>query len=753
MKKPISYQILIAAITLLLLVLACSPLDLLEPTPGPTSTPVAGQNTATPSSTTTSLPPTTPTWAPTATPLPPTATNTPAPPTPTPTSPPPTATLAPPTATPLPPTATPVPPTVSPTPVTITDWRGEYYPNPSLQPPPKLVRNDRVVDFTFASGASPVPGLPADNWSARWSRTWTFDEGTYRFHLLVDDGARLWINGQLLIDAWADGPAREFSRDLYLKGQASIQLDYYNHLGEGRARLNWERITQFEGWLGSYYATRDLSGLPVFQRGDPTINFDWGSGSPRSDIPADNFSVRWTRRVGLDQAGNYQFVAESDDGVRLWVDGTLVIDAWQDGRGTHQGTIRLPAGQHDLRVDYYEHLGGAYIQVGWSYLAAPTPSPTPTFTPLPPTATPAPGRPSLALQPKAGPLGQPFTASGSGWPANTVVNLSLVRPLPKPGMALPLTQVGTNSAGAFSTQVVVPREQGWEALPSAIVVAQTTDQSIDLQAAYLLQPELRQIQFTPLPAPEPRAAEPEPFYLVLDSEAAWSQWFGPEPPRADPPIDWQQEIVLAAFLGVQPAEVQPQITSLVERDGTISAWLSVIMDHRVTPGQGQPARVMARVPRSDLVQPGRRQIGEPIFVFLDASGNVLARGTMGQLEAPLVVPLMEEPGLQAPAPEGTALSDSAGPLTAQATEAAAEAAAEATAPALAAPREAPAEGPTEAAAQVEAPPPAAAEPGTTGAQPVRTLANWLVIGLGIALLVVVLLAAGGLGLYFWSRRR
>jgi hypothetical protein len=751
-KRQISYLILLAALGLSLLIIACNPLGLLEPTPAPTATPLARQDTPTPTDTPTLVPSPTPT----ATVLPPTDTATPTftalPPTQTPTLPP-TATPVPPTATPLPPTATPVPPTATPTPVVITDWRGEYYPNPSLQPPPQVVRNDRVVDFTFASGTSPVPGLPAENWSARWSRTWNFDEGTYRFHLLVDDGARLWINGQLLIDAWADGPARKFTGDLYLKGQTSIQLDYYNHLGEGRVRLNWEQITQFEGWLGTYYATRDLSGLPVFQRGDPNINFDWGSGSPRSDIPADNFSVRWTRRLSFDQTGNYQFVAESDDGVRLWVDGTLVIDAWQDGRSTHQGTIRLSAGQHDLRVDYYEHLGNAYIQVGWSYLAAPTPAPTPTFTPLPPTATPAPGRPTLALQPEAGPLGQPFTASGSGWPANTVVNLSLVQPLPKPGKGLPLAQVSTNGAGTFRSQVVVPKGQGWEGLPSAILVAQTADQSIDLQAAYLLQPALEQIQFTPFPATEPRAAEPEPLYLVLDSQAAWSQWFGPEPPQANPPIDWQQEIVLAAFLGLQPADVQPQITSLVKREDTVSAWLSVILNERTIPEQGQPAQVMVRVPRSELPLTGKKQYGELTFVFLDASGNVLAQGPMGQLESPLVASIMEEPSLAAPTAEGTALSDSAGPLAAEATAPVAEATAEATAPALAAPREAPTEGPTEVATQVEAPPPAAAATGVPGAQPVRSLANWAITLLGIALLVVVLLAAGGLGLYLWSRRR
>ena len=708
----------------------------MEPTPGPTATPLARQDTPTPIP---SLTPPATVVAPTDSPTPlPTdsATPTALPPTWTPT--PPTAA----TATPQSPTATPTP-----SPVAITDWRGEYYTNPSLQPPPQVVRNDRVVDFSFPAGTSPAPGLPAENWSARWSRTWTFDEGTYRFHLLVDDGARLWINGQLLIDAWADGPAREFSRDLYLKGQASIQLDCYNRLGEARARLNWERVTQFEGWLGTYYASADLSGLPILQRGDATVNFDWGSGSPRSDLPADNFSVRWTRRVSFDQAGAYRFVADSDDGVRLWVDGALLIDAWRDGSGSHEGTINLSAGQHDLRVEYYEHLGGAHIQVGWAYLSAPTATLTPSPTPILPTATPAPDRPHLVLQPEAGPLGQPFTISGSGWPANAAINLSLVRPLPKPGVALPLAQVTANSAGAFGTQVVVPRNDGWEGLPSAIVVAQTVDRGVDLRAAYLLQPKLADVSFATFPAPQPRATGPEPLYLALDSQAAWSQWFGSAPPPADPPIDWQNEIVLAAFLGLQPPDLQMDVSAIVQRESTVSVWLTSAFDERLVPGQGQgePTNLMMRVPRGEMPQPGRSRQGELTFVFLDAKGSVLAQGPMGVLDASRVAPMMEERLLPEPTPEGTALSDAAvEPLV----EAEAAAPVEATAQPLA-----PTVAVAEAPAQVEAPPSAPAEPRATAAQPARTLANWIVTGLGIALLIVVLLATGGLALYFWSRRR
>ena len=137
-----------------------------------------------------------------------------------------------PTNTPLPPTNTPVPPTATPSltptppPPRITDWRGEYFDDPALQPPAVVVRNDRVVDFQWGAGESPAAGIPNENYSARWTRDWNFETGNYRFEVVVDDGARLWVGGNLIVDAWTDGAPREFASTLYLQGQVPIRLEY-----------------------------------------------------------------------------------------------------------------------------------------------------------------------------------------------------------------------------------------------------------------------------------------------------------------------------------------------------------------------------------------------------------------------------------------------------------------------------------------------------------------------------------------------
>ena len=104
-------------------------------------------------------------------------------------------------------------------------------------------------------------------------------------------------------------------------------------------------------------------------RTDHTIDFNWGSAAPNSAVQADNFSVRWSGQVLAPAAGTYTFTTLSDDGVRLYVNGRLVIDNWTDHVAVqNSGTIALAANQkYDVRLDYYERGGDATIQLSWAY--------------------------------------------------------------------------------------------------------------------------------------------------------------------------------------------------------------------------------------------------------------------------------------------------------------------------------------------------------------------------------------------------
>lgn len=125
-------------------------------------------------------------------------------------------------------------------------------------------------------------------------------------------------------------------------------------------------------WRGEYWPNKDLYGNAVLLRNDPVISFNWGSGSPAANVPADNFSVRWTRSLYFER-GTYRFRVTVDDGVRVWVDDALIIDAWTDGSPrTFTADLALAAGNHALRVEYYERGGSARIDFAWDQVSNPS---------------------------------------------------------------------------------------------------------------------------------------------------------------------------------------------------------------------------------------------------------------------------------------------------------------------------------------------------------------------------------------------
>ena len=122
-----------------------------------------------------------------------------------------------------------------------------------------------------------------------------------------------------------------------------------------------------DGLRGEYFNNQNLTNR-VFTRVDPTVNFDYGNGSPDSRIGNDTFSVRWTGQIEARFTQRYTFTTRSDDGVRLYVNGQLLIDQWNNHAATnHSGSINLEAGERvDIRMEYFEASGEAIAQLRWS---------------------------------------------------------------------------------------------------------------------------------------------------------------------------------------------------------------------------------------------------------------------------------------------------------------------------------------------------------------------------------------------------
>ncbi|WP_437947472.1 PA14 domain-containing protein [Sorangium sp. So ce296] len=134
----------------------------------------------------------------------------------------------------------------------------------------------------------------------------------------------------------------------------------------------WEACTpppdgNGDGLRGEYFSNTSLTGTP-FVRTDPMVAFGWGTSSPGGSVPADGFSARWTGQLVPRYTETYTLSTESDDGVRLWVNGTLLIDNWTDHSSTlDSATLSLVAGQpYDVKLEYYENSVDATIRLFWS---------------------------------------------------------------------------------------------------------------------------------------------------------------------------------------------------------------------------------------------------------------------------------------------------------------------------------------------------------------------------------------------------
>ena len=149
----------------------------------------------------------------------------------------------------LPPTDTPSPtpgPTDTPpaTSQALPDrWRAEYYANPAFLGQPVLLREDAEINFDWGTG-SPGPGIPVDGFAARWTGEQWMSGGTYRYSLLVDDGARFWIDGQLIIDAWLSIPDQTYVVGVQLTdGVHAFRVDYFEATLDAYIHLGGEAVT------------------------------------------------------------------------------------------------------------------------------------------------------------------------------------------------------------------------------------------------------------------------------------------------------------------------------------------------------------------------------------------------------------------------------------------------------------------------------------------------------------------------------
>jgi len=367
---------------------------------------------------------------------------------------------------------------------------GRYGPVVSVTSP---LPNPITIPFTVQASASDPDGSINRVRFEVWNQTETTMLGSYDdlaspYCLFGDAGGTCILRG--LGYNWPGGsvPIQNGTYVVYIRAQDNDTPNQYTRIRHV-INLNLPALipcnNNGNGLLGEYYTW--VGGSPpnfgsitnlVYARIDSTVNFSWASGSPAPGVPPDHFAVRWTGFVQpkYDQVETYTFYALTDEGVRLWVNGQLLVSRWQDQPATEgSGIINLPAGCPlvPIQIEYYENISTATSQLRWESaytnkqiipvvnLYAPSGPLPATSTPVPtavPTSTSIPTNTPLptSTQPAA-----TATATSPVEPSPTTTNVVLITPTPTSSVPTQTTApTSTRTPTTTPTPCLTPPDLG-----------------------------------------------------------------------------------------------------------------------------------------------------------------------------------------------------------------------------------------------------------------------------------------------------
>ncbi|HVU10905.1 MAG TPA: PA14 domain-containing protein [Phototrophicaceae bacterium] len=276
-------------------------------------------------------------------------------------------------------------------------WHAEYFNNSSLSGQPTVTRDDANIAFNWGVNA-PLSGINADNFSVRWATDVSLSPGTYRFYAQADDHIRIYFNYVTwapVIDTFASGQVNTLVTgdvNVTTPGTYHIQVDYQELTDQALAFVSFANLAggatgpSFQppqnpinvptgAWTAQYFSNPTLTGDPVAILTEASPSHQWGNGQPLANVPADNFSVRWTSTQNL-APGNYTISVSADDGVRVWVNGTLVIDQWHGASGqTYTTGFNVGGGQTFFQIEYYEATANAFLDFALTQAGVIQPTP------------------------------------------------------------------------------------------------------------------------------------------------------------------------------------------------------------------------------------------------------------------------------------------------------------------------------------------------------------------------------------------
>ena len=172
--------------------------------------------------------------------------------------------------------------------------KAEYFNNQELRGPAATVRTDARIDFNWGR-YNPTPELTGNNFSVRWTGKLKVPEsGTYQLGFTADDGARLYVDGKLLVDAWASNPTKTVTKEIVLEAGRSydLRMEYFQNNRENVAKLVWSYPRLVDRMIEeAVKATQDseagvlVLGISAGLEGEEmNVNVEGFRGGDRTDI-------------------------------------------------------------------------------------------------------------------------------------------------------------------------------------------------------------------------------------------------------------------------------------------------------------------------------------------------------------------------------------------------------------------------------------------------------------------------------------
>ncbi|MHC5856660.1 PA14 domain-containing protein [Nostoc sp.] len=252
-------------------------------------------------------------------------------------------------------------------------WVAQYFNNTDRTGSPVFAesfgRTNTGFDRNWGNG-SPSNWVSTDNFSARIFGQVSFGAGRQEISVQSDDGIRVRINGQTIIDRLVDQSfvLNTGIFDAGNGGKFNVEIDYYERGGGAALNFATKALPNIPigNWKAEFFNNVDRAGTPVIVQdwGSGSQNFsrDWGNSSPSAGINSDNFSARVTTQRYF-APGRHQILTTSDDGVRVIINNNVVIDRLVDQSSvTHTGVFDAGNGGYfNVVLDYYERGGGANL--------------------------------------------------------------------------------------------------------------------------------------------------------------------------------------------------------------------------------------------------------------------------------------------------------------------------------------------------------------------------------------------------------